>query len=102
MDITTQLEEAIQTLKDRKADLEEQIREDTEEQEQLEAYMKEVLAKKRALQDSLATSNEKLKELVSAINESENGYQKILTAGQTLMDIVAGNVKSTESPEKID
>jgi septal ring factor EnvC (AmiA/AmiB activator) len=96
MEVAQKLEMAIEQLKSQKDVLEEDIKNDRLEKQQLEQYMAEVREKIEALQISLADSDVKLNQLIEVISESETGYQKIVTAGQTLMEIVTKNVEKLE------
>ena len=55
--------------------------------------MEEVRLKSEQLKAAVFESNQKLQLLVGTITETENGYGKLLTAGKTLMEIVAKNME---------
>lgn len=101
-DFTVQIEEAIARLKEQQASLEDKIRIDQKEQTELEEYMKEVQLKTETLKATIIASNQKLKDLIRTISETENGYGKLLTAGNTLMEIVSKNMEEHDFSVKID
>lgn len=84
-----QIECAIAELKRQKEMLEEKIKADEMEKAELETYLAELNDKTKALNESIADSNQKMQDLMTTLIETENGYGKLVTAGQTLMEIVS-------------
>jgi len=99
MDVAKQIESAIERLKTQKGTLEEDIEADKQELTELEEYMKETQTKIDALALSIENSAQQLKTLDTTIYETENGYDKLVNAGKTLMDIVSKNMEKLQ-PEK--
>lgn len=97
-----QIERAIAKLKEQRQSLEAKIRVHETERTELDTYMKEIQEKTKLLQVSIIESNKKLEQLVGTIAETENGFNKLVTAGKTLMEIVTKNMEEHEISFKID
>ena len=101
-DFSKQIEDAITNLKEKRASLEDKVRMDEKERTELEEYMKDVQLKTETLKASIIASSKQLEELIDTISETENGYDKILTASKTLMEIVSKNMEEHDFSVKID
>ena len=100
-----QIEQAIHKLKHQRAELEAKIQNDEEEKSELANKIKELEDKTELLKQSILDSQQKLELLANTIVETENGYSKIVTATNTLMDIVMKSMDSHKisvNNDKID
>ena len=101
-EISKQIENAIIELKQQRKILEDKINADELEKSELETNMNDIQTKVQMLKSSIISSNKTLEELINTITETENGYEKLLAAGQTLMEIVSKNMERNDFCSKID
>jgi chromosome segregation ATPase len=92
MEIATALNNAIEQLNKKKTEIEEKIKNETLEIDSLTKNMSEIEERIETLTNSLANSKQELVQLNNTIVETEDGYQKIVQAGETLMSIVSQNL----------
>ena len=94
MEISEEIYNILSNLKEKHATLKETIDNKIKEKEHLENDLFLIQNKIQQLDNDINHSSDKLKEIYNTIDETEKGYNKIISAGETLKQVINQNVSN--------
>lgn len=96
MEVSEEIHKILITLKNKELEYNSEIDEKKIELQNLKIILQETQEKILTLENNLSEKENKILELQNTIKETEKGYNKIITAGETLMEIINQNITSLD------
>ena len=94
MEISEEIYNILCNLKEKHAILKETVDNKIKEKDNLENELFLIQNKIQQLDNDITHSNEKLNDIYNTIDETEKGYNKIISAGETLKQVINQNVSN--------
>ena len=95
MEIATTLNNAIESMKSKREEIQAKKIKDSANISELTSKLESIEEQIEILTNSVTKSERELLDLDNMISETETGYQKIIQAGETLMSIVSQNLPTS-------